>query len=229
MLEAFEDYANRELDQPIEPPRVISLDESSFRRRFRFHTVLSDLGIVEGRDKRGAMSALGLLEPSVRAGVQTVVIDCHWPFRQAAEAMIPCARIVADKFHVIRSVDQAAQRVRIRVSRRPKHMMVGRDGGTARQHNPRGEPLFYRSRWLFMKRAGKLTDQDRQWLDAVFEQSPEMRLAWLIKESFSAIYDSADRPEAERRLDTLVRHEGIQRRLADAPVVDRSSRTSMTE
>lgn len=44
----------------------------------------------------------------------------------------------------------------------------------------------------------------RDWLDAVFEQSPEMRLAWLIKESFAAIYDSADRQEAERRLDTWV-------------------------
>jgi transposase len=210
VLEAFEDYADRELDHPVEPPRVISLDESSFKRRFCFHTVLSDpergklLGMVEGRDKRGAISALGLLEPGVRAAVQTVVIDCHWPFRQAAELMMPGARIVADKFHVIRSVDQAAQRVRVRVGRRPKHMMVGRDGGTARQKYPRGEPLLYRSRWVFMKRAGKLTDRDRQWLEAVFESSPEMRLAWLIKESFAAIYDSPDRQEAERRLDAWV-------------------------
>lgn len=210
VLEAFEDYADWELDQPIEPPRVVSLDESSFKRRFCFYTVLSDpergklLGMVEGRDKRGAINALGLLEPSVRAAVQTVVIDCHWPFRQAAEAMMPGARIVTDKFHVIRSVDQAAQRVRVRVGRRPKHMVVGRDGGTARQKYPRGEPLLYRSRWVFMKRAGKLTDEDRLWLEAIFEHSPEMRLAWLIKESFAAIYDSPDRQEAERRLDTWV-------------------------
>jgi transposase len=210
VLEAFEDYAERELDQPIDPPRVISLDESSFKRRFCFHTVLSDpergklLGMVEGRDKAGAITAVGLLDPSVRAGVETVVIDCHWPFRQAVEAMMPTARIVADKFHVIRSVDRAAQRVRIRVSRRPGSMTVGRDGGTARQKYPRDEPALFRSRWVFMKRDCKLTEQEREWLDAVFEQSPEMQLAWLIKESFAAVYDSSDRQEAERRLDTWV-------------------------
>jgi hypothetical protein len=61
---------------------------------------------------------------------------------------------VADKFHVIRAVDGAAGRVRVRFGRRSYTQRVGRDG-TARQHNPASDPTVFRIRWVFMKRAAK--------------------------------------------------------------------------
>lgn len=210
VLEAFEALAPGELSAPQDPPRVVALDESSFRRRFRFHTVLCDperftvLDMVEGRDQTAVVNAIGKLDPQVRAGIETVVMDCHWNYRRAVEDLLPSARIVADKFHIIRSIDGAAQKVRRRFGRQPKNLRIGRDGGTARQSHPASDPKVFRSRWVFMKRSDQLTEDERSWLDSVFNTQPEVGVAWLMKEAFAAIYQSPTRDEAERRLDVWV-------------------------
>lgn len=209
--EAFEHHAATALiDRDLEPPRVLAIDESAFRKRFRFHTVFSDpergviIDLVEGRSKGSVYGGLLAMSDQVRDHIETVVIDCHWPFRRAVEDLLPHARVVADKFHVIRAVDGAAHKVRIRNGRRIR--VVGRDGGLTRQHNPRFIPAVWRNRWMFMRRAHKLGDRERDSLAAMFELIPEIGVAWLLKEQFAAIYEAPDRAEAERRLEVWIDH-----------------------
>ena len=209
VMDAFEHHAGTELqEREVEPPRVVAIDESAFRKRFRYHTVFSDpqratvLDVVDGRGQGSVFGALVAMSDQVRAHIETVVMDCHWPYRQAIEAALPRVRIVADKFHVIRAVDAAAQRVRVRYGRRIR--VVGRDGGLTRQHNPRFIPEVWRSRWTFMKRASKLTHDDADVLEPIFEALPEVATAWLLKEQFAVIYDAPDRGEAERRLELWI-------------------------
>jgi transposase len=209
--EAFEHHAAAELfHRCIEAPRVLAIDESAFKRRFRFHTVFSDperhtvIDLIDGRGRGSVYGGLIGLSDQVRAGIETVVMDCHWPYRQAIEAVLPQARIVADKFHVLRAIDNAAARVRKRHGRR--RMVRGRDGGIARQHNARFIPAVFRNRWTFMKRAHKLSDREREALAAIFEELPEIGIAWLMKEAFAAIYEAPNRTEAETRLDTWIEH-----------------------
>jgi transposase len=210
--EAFEAHAATELvELDPDPPRVLSIDESAFKKRFRFHTVFSDperravIDMVEGRGRGAVFGGLLALSDQVRAGIETVVIDCHWPYRQALEEMLPGARIVADKFHVIRSIDAAAQRVRMRLGKRTYRQRIGHGGGVARQHNPANNPTIYRARWLFMKRAAKLSEAEREWLWGVFGASvDELRGAWVLKELFASIYDAPDRVEAERMLNDWI-------------------------
>ena len=209
--EAFEHHAAGALvERELEPPRVLAIDESAFRKRFRFHTVFSDpergavIDLVDGRGKGSVYGGLVAMSDQVRAHIETVVIDCHWPYRRAVEDVLPNARVVADKFHVIRSVDTAAQRVRVRHGRRIR--VVGRDGGLARQHNPRFIEQAWRSRWSFMRRAHKLSERERESLAALFELIPEIGVAWRLKEEFAAIYEAADRAEAERRLELWIDH-----------------------
>ncbi len=58
-----------------------------------------------------------------------------------------------------------------------------------------------------MKRAHKLSAAEREWLEAVFDASvDELRLAWLLKEEFAAIYDAPDRAEGQRRLEVWIDH-----------------------
>lgn len=212
--EAFEAHAAAELvELDPDPPRVLSLDESAFRKRFRFHTVFSDpergavLDLVEGRGKGAVFGGLLGMSDQARHRIETVVMDCHWPYRRAVEEALPKVRIVVDKFHIIRSIDAAAQRVRMRLGKRRYRQRVGHAGGVSRQHNPANNPTIYRARWVFMKRAHKLSDGERQWLEAVFDASvDELRLAWLLKEQFAAIYDAPDRAEAERRLAVWIDH-----------------------
>jgi transposase len=191
-------------------PRVVSLDESSFKSKLVYHTVLSApeqhriLELVEGRNRSSAQQALTAMPLPWRRNIETVVIDMFWPYRQAIEEVLPDARIVADKFHVIRSVDQAAQKVRIRHGRRVT--VVGRDGGLSRQHNPRFDQRVWNSRWLFMRRANKLTPEQAIRLDQLFALNPQIGLAYWLKEAFAHIYNAPDRTEAEHRLDLWVHH-----------------------
>ena len=207
VVEAFDALAPAALAD-VGSPNVLAMDESSFRKRLRFQTVLFDpiartaLAVVEGRDQVAAETLLFGLSAQVRAGVTTVVIDCHWPFRKAINEAIPHAAVVADRFHVQRSIDTAAQRIRQRHGRKPRTDVISRDGGTSRQHNPRHDPAVYRARWTFMRRARQLTDRDRAELDPIFAAHPTVAAAWMMKEAFAAIYDAADRDDAQRRLQT---------------------------
>lgn len=209
VLEAFDFHAAEEAIKPLpKPPRVVALDEAAFKKRHRYHTIFSDpeqaitFDLAAGRHRGSALEGLLRLDDQVRAGIETVVMDCHWPYRRAVEQVLPHVRIVADKFHVIRVIDAAAHRVRLRNARRKRPR--GRDGGRSRQHNPRFNQLLWANRWTFMKRAHKLTPRDREALLRVFDISPEIAIAWMLKEDFAAIYEARDRAEGELRLDRWI-------------------------
>lgn len=205
VVEAFDAHAPAALP-PMTHDGVLAMDESSFRRPFGFVTVLFDplgrvaLEMQPGRTQGSAMALLWSLPAASRASVRAVVIDCHWPFRKAVHAVLPDANVIADRFHVVRAVDAAAQRVRARHGRRPRTERISRDGGTSRQHNPANDPSVYRARFTFQKRAHALNPDERSALDELFARAPEVGVAYWMKEAFSAIYDAPDRTEAERRL-----------------------------
>jgi transposase len=180
VLEAFEWHATEELlAAKYEPPRVVAIDESAFRRHLRFHTVLSDpergvvFDLVDGRDRASALEAFSRMEPQVRAQVETVVMDPYWHYRLAAEQMFPTARIVADKFHVLRAIALATQKVRKQEGRRKVPRRA--DGRlAARSHHKRFEPNVFQIRWIFAKRASRLSERERQRLRAVFDMKPKI-------------------------------------------------------
>jgi transposase len=208
--EAFEHHAAAEIDaREIAPPRVLAIDESAFRRRFRFHTVFSDperatvIELIEGHARSSVSAGLVSLSDLLRGHLETVVMDCHWPTRKAVEELLPHVRIVADKFHVIRCIDTAAQRVRIHHGRRTRPL--GPDGVASRRQRA-FLPGVHRGRGTFMRRSHKLSGAERASLTALFDAIPVIGVAWLLKEEFAAIYDAPDRAEAERRLQVWIDH-----------------------
>src|SRR5665809_56206 len=172
----------------------------------RYHTVFSDpehgvvFELVEDRSQAAAELGFSLMSHSMRAGIESVVVDCFPPYRRAAEKWVPGARVVLDKFHALRMIDDCAHRVRTRVSRkRATNLPNNRSGG---QFDRRVRRL----RWVFSKRAHTLGDDERSKLFAAFELYPEIGLAWLLKEEFACIYEAHDRDEARRRLETWNDH-----------------------
>ena len=211
VLEAFDEHAALELADRAElSPKVIALDESSYQRGFRYATVLfaleerTVLEMVPGRDRAAARELLESLQPQAKAGVEVAVIDLHWPFRKAIEAVLPDAAIVADRFHVQRAVDKAAHKVRTRVSRRPVPMGKRSGRPIPVTRSPRSDPNAISARWAFSRRVHALDANDRAVLIQFFGAHPEAAVAWIMKEAFAAIYDAPDRTEAERRLDVWV-------------------------
>jgi hypothetical protein len=80
---------------------------------------------------------------------------------------VPWARIVLDKFHAMRMVDDCAHRVRTRTSRNRATNLPNNRSGHQFDRKVR------RLRWAFSKRANTLTDDERSKLFAMFELYPE--------------------------------------------------------
>lgn len=177
-----------------ETPEFIGLDEFSVSGRRLYHTAICDLvkrevmEVVEGRGKQRVEEYLdSLSSPEV---VKGVAMDMHEAFRQAVRMCLPRARIVVDKFHLVRHINGALDRVRRRLQ-----------GGNRRG---RKQDLF-KSRYTLLKGAERLTDWERTRLNQLFYHYPELERAWLLKERFRTWYKGRDRGPAEVELDALQR------------------------
>jgi transposase len=117
-------------------PSVIGIDEHFFRRdrqlRHRhFVSMLVDyrgkrlLELVEGRDRPELERALDYIPG--RENVELVVLDMSDPYKRFAKSFFPNARLVADKFHVLRLLHPALAR------RRKEALGGGRRGARARK------------------------------------------------------------------------------------------------
>ena len=87
-------------------PIVLGIDEHSFSRKQGFSTTLCDLrkhkvfDIVKGRSEPDLASYLNTLSGKER--VRVVCMDLSTTYRSIVKKHFPNARIVADRFHVIR-------------------------------------------------------------------------------------------------------------------------------
>jgi transposase len=155
-------------------PAVVGLDEHFFRRRrgFRsFVTMVVDypnrrlFELVEGRSIGELEAALGHIPG--RDNVRFVVADLCDPYKSFAQRFFPNARVVADKFHVLRLLTP-------HINRRRKLVTGDRRSALIRRLLLRSRfALDHASRWAVDK-----------WLDGY----PELRELYAAKESLHAIY-----------------------------------------
>jgi len=175
-----------------ETPEFIGLDEFSVRRRRLYHTAICNLvkgevmEVVEGQGRQKVEGYLDSLPESER--VKAVAMDMHEPFRQAVRMCLPLTKVVVDKFHLIRHINGALDKVRSRLQ-----------GG-----NRRGKRRdLYKSRYTLLKGAERLADWEEERLNQLFYRYPELKRAWMLKESFRTWYSERDRARADRRLGIL--------------------------
>lgn len=172
-----------------ETPEFIGLDEFSVKRRHLYHTAICNLvkgevmEVVEGKGRQKVEEYLDSLPEPEK--VRGVAMDMHEPFRQAVHMCLPLAKVVVDKFHLIRHVNGALDKVRSKLQ-----------GGNRR--GKRGE--LFRSRYTLLKAAERLTDGEKARLNQLFYRYPELKKAWVLKESFRECYRETNRSIAEERL-----------------------------
>lgn len=178
--------------EATEVPEFIGLDGFSVRGRRLYHTAICNLvegevmEVVEGQGQQKVEEYLDSLPEPVR--VKGVAMDMHEPFRQAVQICLPLAKVVVDKFHLIRHINGALDKVRSRLQ-----------GGSRRGKR---RDLF-KSRYTLLKGAERLADWERTRLNQLFYRYPELRRAWELKEGFRAWYGERDRSKAEERLGLL--------------------------
>ncbi len=172
----FRDYVS-ELEKTVrfETPTWMGIDEIHLIRprcvisNIRSNTIVN---LLPNRDKKTVINYLGNLDG--RHDVQTVAMDMWTPYRDAVQAVMPDARIVIDKFHVVRMANDAVEKVRksLRESLTPKQR--------------RG---LMHDRFVLLKRERDLNDKERLLLSGWTANYPELGEAYRLKEAFYGVYE----------------------------------------
>ena len=172
----FADYVN-ELEKTVrfETPTWMGIDEIHLIRprcvisNIRSNTIVD---MLPNRDKKTVIHYLSNLDG--RRDVQTVAMDMWTPYRDAVQAVMPDARIVIDKFHVVRMANDAVEKVRksLRESLTPKQR--------------RG---LMHDRFVLLKRERDLNDKERLLLSGWTANYPELGEAYRLKETFFGVYE----------------------------------------
>ena len=122
---------------------------------------------------------------SNKKDVKYFVCDMNPHFRQVARTCFPKAKIVADKYHVIRQVYWDMEKVR---------------KNEQNKLSDRFRKYFKKSRNLLMKRPEKLTQEDMDRLALMFETAPRLADAYRIKNDFLTVIRSKSSAEGKQRL-----------------------------
>jgi len=185
----FNDYAARK-KQAYHPvtPRWLGIDEAHLFHHYR--CVLADVEkrtIIDLLENRAAQTVSNYLRRMPdRDRIEAVSMDMWQPYRDAVKTVLPGARIIIDKFHVVRYASDALEAVRKELRKN----LTGRQRKT-----------LMHDRFALLKRPDGLNAHEQlvlgHWLTY-----PPMKLAYNLKEGFYDIFDhSAGRQEAEHEYD----------------------------
>lgn len=120
-----------------------------------------------------------------RGQVENVVIDLSTVFRSAINLLFPNAKIIADKFHVIRLVTWSMEGVRKRIQK---------------QFHKQRRRWFKRSKKILMAPEAKLSIEDKSVLNQMLTASHELEQAHILKERFYGIFKAKTQYEAKNEL-----------------------------
>lgn len=184
------DYIDRRLaEHKIEAPLVLGIDELTLMGQKRAIFVDIDgrklLDIIPTMDKTAVANWITRL-PN-KQNVRIVTVDMHGPYIEVANLLLPKAKVVIDKWHVVSKANDRLDAVRNRQRRAGKTKKDRR--------NP------HRGRRLLQAHGKNLSVHRRFILDGVLLNNPLLNDAWQAKERFYAIWESKSRNEAERLFD----------------------------
>jgi transposase len=158
------------------------MDEIAKRKGHKsFVTVLGDLEkgeLIEVIDTHRQDEIIEVLmqQPlEVREAVEEVSVDMWGGFPKVIEEVFPNARIVTDRFHVMKAVNEELDKIRKQTQFKIK---------------------IKGAKWLLLKNQKDLKEEELEKLEMVLKQSNHLRKADEYKESFREIYEEVkDREE----------------------------------
>jgi len=181
----FRDYVQRlATEVKFDTPRWMGVDEIHIIKKPRaVITNIEKNTVVELLPNRNKKSILayfaGIKDPHT---IQYVATDMWRPYREAVYEQFPHAKVVVDKFHVVKMANEAMEAVRKAV----------RKELTDRQRR-----TLMHDRFVLLKRLHDLTDQEYLKFSGWVRNYPLLGAAHALKEGFYAIWDSTSRKEAE--------------------------------
>lgn len=171
--------------------RVLGIDELALKKRYKQYVlILSDLerhcilAILPDRKKKTLIHWLKT-HPD-RRHIKVASTDMWAPYRQAIKEALPWADQVADRFHVMKQLNERLTQARRSIQKNA---------------DPETYAILKGSRWMLVKARHDLTPEEELQLQQILIICPQLRVMYLLKEEFRTICDKArDREQAERFL-----------------------------
>lgn len=181
-----------ELDRTVryETPVIMGIDEVNLAGAFR--CVITNLStnnvfdILESRTQEHLKPYFEKMPDRER--VEWVCTDMWRPFKRSFSKYLPNARLVIDKFHVVKMASEALE------EERKKYQAT-------LSKNERVQ-VKKSIRWLTLKRPGNLNATEQEALEVVRQTIPDLAKAYDFKEAFFRIYDDPDKKSAMRAFET---------------------------
>src|SRR6266568_859936 len=178
--------------RPRRPLHYLGVDEIFLGKTVKFLTVVSNLETgeplwMDRERKRETLDRFFVeaLPPARRRAVRAVCVDMWEPFRLSLQEHLPHARIVYDKFHVLRHASAALDE-----TRRAEFFRQG----------PQARGLVRGKRWLLLHRWADLERDQRQTLRELFALNRRLAKAHLLKEQLAQLWSYTYEAAAHRFL-----------------------------
>ena len=171
-------------------PDVISLDEFKGNSGGqKYNSIVADpkngtvLDVLPNRYENDLIKYFSQF-PS-KTNVKYFVCDMNPHFRRVSQVCFPNAVIVADKYHVVRQVYWAMERVR---------------KNEQNKLSKRFRKYFKKSKYLLSKKPEKLTEEEMDRLSLMFEITPRLADAYRLKNEFLTVIRSKSSAEGKHKL-----------------------------
>jgi transposase len=180
-VKEFDKHYMQEQLRRAPKPRVIGVDEISVRKGHDYRIVVTDLErrcpIWFGRKDRTEESMNMFYEwlgPLKTKRIRLVVMDMWKPFENSASANIPQAAILYDKFHIIRHLGEAIDKIR-------KQEYKRLSGNKQRFIKGQKYNLLFHQENLTL--SAKMT------LKTLLKANKRLNTTYVLKESFGQLWD----------------------------------------
>lgn len=164
----------------------LSLDEKSQSKGHNYVTVLSDpdrgiiIDVAEGRTKKSCTELLNKnLSLAQIAEVDTVSLDMWMAFNTSVDEILPKAKKVHDRFHLIKYLNEAVDNVRRR--------------------EVKTNEALRNSRYSLLKNIPNFTEKQYFKFEEILRLNTTVSHAWRLKECFRNLSGCADYREAFKR------------------------------
>ena len=182
MMRTYIDMARESED--FSNVKIVGIDETSARKNHNYVSLVVDfeekrtIYVTEGKDSTVVEKFANDLKEhnGDPLNIEQISCDMSQAFKKGIEENLPNADIVFDKFHLIKIVNEAVDKVR-------KAEVVN-------------NPLLKKTKYLFLKNNENLTENQKQWLSTIRLSGLNLKTvrALNIRESFQQIFH-VDSPE----------------------------------
>ena len=162
-------------------PKVIGIDEISIRKGHIYRIVVSDLEKRrpiwfggEDRSEKSMNLFYEWLGPAKTKHIRLAVMDMWKPFEKSTREKAPQAAILYDKFHVIRHLNEALDKIR--------KSEYARLTGNSRK-------FIKGQKYTLLSHRENLTTDGRRSLKTLLAANKRLNTAYILKEEFGQLWD----------------------------------------